>query len=57
MTSFEQLGRAARDAFIKQRVKDGENDMYGPWEKVSKNHQAAWIAAARAVAEQIAAVH
>lgn len=57
MKSFEQLGHAARDAFVQQRVADGVIEAYSPWDKLPEQTQAAWTAAAKEVAAQIAAIH
>ncbi len=58
MKSFEQIAQAMHEAFLKERRNQGSaSTAYAGWDALGKDQQAAWIAAARQAAAELALVH
>lgn len=58
MKSFEQIAKAMYSAFVKERERlEGCTGKYIAWSAQSEAGKAAWIAAARQAAAELATVH
>ena len=60
MKSFEQLAKAAYEAYCKEAVRVDEEGLAAhayAWDELGPNDRKLWIAVAMKVAEEISAIH
>lgn len=57
MKSFEQLAQSAYEAFSKERLKRGTPAQQATWDELTPSGRECWIAAAKQLWAEFAAIH